>query len=100
MLIDLSSGHIVVLAQADIEVSLVVSKIQIRLSTIVQDVHLTCSSVHISQELNGQLTVFGRSHSSSINVHVRIDFDSSDLKTGGFEEKTGTGSFGISLGSP
>lgn len=40
MLVNFSSGNIVVLAQADIEVSLVVTKIQIRLSTIVQYVHL------------------------------------------------------------
>jgi hypothetical protein len=41
MLVDFSSGDIIVLAQADIEISLVVSKIQIRLSTIIQYVHLT-----------------------------------------------------------
>ena len=50
MLIDLSSGDVVILAQADIEVSLVVSEIQITLSTIVQDVYLTCSSVQFQRK--------------------------------------------------
>lgn len=45
MLVNFSSGYIVVLAQADIEISLVITKIQIRLSTIVQYVHLTWISV-------------------------------------------------------
>ena len=45
MLVNFSSGYIVVLAQADIEVSLVITEIQIRLSTIVQYVYLTWISV-------------------------------------------------------
>lgn len=43
MLIDFASGDVVVLAQADVEVSLVVPQIQIRLSTIVQHIHLACN---------------------------------------------------------
>jgi hypothetical protein len=35
--------------------------------------------------------MFGRSHSSGINVHVWIDLDSGDFETGGLEEQTCTG---------
>ena len=35
-------------------------------------------------------------HSTSIDVHVRINLDSGDFQTGRLEEETGTGSFRIS----
>ena len=41
--------------------------------------------------------MLGRSHSSGINVHVGINLDSSNFKTGGFEEETSTGCFEVSL---
>lgn len=41
MLVHLAGSDVVVFAQADIEITLVVSKIQVRLSAIIQDVHLT-----------------------------------------------------------
>lgn len=46
MLVHLSRGHIVVLSQANVEVTFIVPEIQIRLSSIVQDIDLTCYSVH------------------------------------------------------
>jgi hypothetical protein len=42
--------------------------------------------------------VFGRGHSSGINVHVWINLDSGDFETGGLEEQTSTGCFEVSLG--
>lgn len=30
--------------------------------------------------------MFLRSHSPRIDIHIRIDFDSSDLQSGGFEQ--------------
>jgi hypothetical protein len=47
VLVDFSSRDVVVLVQADIEVSLIVSEIQIRLSSIIEYIHLTCLSAFI-----------------------------------------------------
>jgi hypothetical protein len=43
-----------------------------------------------------QLTVFGRGHSSGINVHVWINLDGRNFETGGLEEQTRTGCFEVS----
>ena len=40
--------------------------------------------------------MFGRGHSSGINVHVWINLDSGDFETGGLEEQTSTGCFEVS----
>lgn len=45
MLVDLSGGDVVIASERDVEVSFVVSKIQIHLSTIVEDKHLSVSAV-------------------------------------------------------
>ena len=64
MLVDLSGGHVVVLAEGDIEVTLVVTEVEIGLTAVVEDIHLT---------------VLGRSHGTGIDVHVRVDLDGGDL---------------------
>lgn len=72
--VDLSGGNVVVLAQRDVQVPLIVAEIQIGLPTIVEDV---------------DLAVLGRSHRTGVNVHVRIDLDGGYAETGGLEKETG-----------
>ena len=55
MLVNLAGRDIIFSSQSDIQVSLVVSQIEVDLSAIVQ---------------HEALAVFGRSHSSGIDVHV------------------------------
>ena len=76
MAVDFSSGNIVILAEGDVQVPLVVSQIQIGLSTVVEDVHLA---------------VLGRRHRTGIDVHIRIDLDGSHAETGGLEQETRRG---------
>ena len=40
--------------------------------------------------------MFGRGHSSGINVHVWINLDSGNFQTGSLEEQTSTGCFEVS----
>lgn len=75
MLVDLSGRDVVVLVETDVEVSLIVSQVKIRLSTVVENVNLS---------------VLRGGHCSGINVHVRVNLDSRDFESGGLEEKPGT----------
>ncbi len=72
--IDLAGGDVVVTAEGDIEVSFVVTEVEIGLSSIVKNV---------------DLTVLGGRHGTGIDVHVRIDLDGSNTKAEGLEKKTG-----------
>lgn len=64
MLVHLSGSHIVVLIKGNVEISLIVTEIKIGLTAIVEDV---------------DFAMFGRSHSTGINVHIRVNLDRSDL---------------------
>lgn len=102
--IDLSRGDIVLSTKRHIQVSLVVSKIEIHLSSIVQNENFTCNVDNscifgdqppcINQrpvwksdksESQVRLTMFSWCHRSSINVHVGINLDGSDIQTKSFE---------------
>jgi len=74
MTINLSRSDIIILAQSDIQIPLIIPQIQIGFPTIVEDV---------------DFTVLGRRHGTGVDVHVRVDFDGCHAETGGFEEKTG-----------
>ena len=73
MLVHLARRHIVVLSQTDIEIPLVIAEIKIRLSTIIQHVHLA-------------MLCWG--HGTSINVHVRVNLDGRDFETSRLEYQT------------
>lgn len=93
VLVDLSSGDVVVLAERDVKVTLVVAKVEVGLTTVVENVDLTCSVLGDKlDERKGSakqlLTVLGGGHGSGINVHVGVNLDRGDLVAGALEEET------------
>ena len=76
MRVDFTRGDVVVTRQSDVEISFVVTQIQINFTSVIQD---------------KTLTMLERRHSSRVNVHVRVDFDGSDSVTQGFKKQTGGG---------
>lgn len=73
MPVDLSRGNVVVAAERDIEVPLVVAQVEVSLSSIVED---------------KDLSVLGRCHGTGIDVHVGVNLDGRDSQTQGLEEQT------------
>ena len=93
VLVNLASRDVVVLAETDVEVSLVVSEIQVGLTTVVEDVYLTLSKsalISMTPALGTGLTMLCRSHCSGIDVHVRVNLDSGSLETGSLEHEPST----------
>lgn len=95
--VDLSCRDVVIAREGDIQVSLVVSKVQIDLSAIVKDIHLTCrtsiSGLLEVERLFPDRTVLLGSDSSRIYVHVGVDFNGRDLHTDHLEQQAGGGSW-------
>lgn len=92
----LSRGDVIIAAEGNIEVAFVVAQIKINFSPIVQYVYLACmkrnSAVLLTRKRSDKRqTMFSWAHGTSIDVHVWIDLDSSNLKPGGFEKKAGRG---------
>jgi hypothetical protein len=79
--VDLSSGDVVFPGEGDVKVSLVVSQIQIDLTTIVQykDFTVPVTIQHLSASISIKCLLLGRRHSSSIDVHVWINLDGRDV---------------------
>lgn len=83
--------------EGDVQVSLVVSKVQIDLSAIVKDIHLTCGTstsglLEVERLFPGRTVLLG-SDSSRIYVHVGIDFNGRDLHTDHLEQQARRGSW-------
>ena len=71
--VDLACGDIIVARQRDIQVTLIISQIQVDLATIVQHKHLT---------------VLCRCHGTRVNVHVRVDLDGCHSQTQRAQQQT------------
>ena len=69
--VDFTGGKIVILAEVNIEETLVVAKIQIDLAAVVENEHFS---------------VFKRRHCASIAVQIWIDFDRSDSQASAFQQ--------------
>ena len=71
--------------EGNIQISLIVSKVQIDLSAIVKDIDLTCgTSISGLLRVEGPFpdrTVLLRSHGSRIYVHIGVDFNDGNLHT-------------------
>ena len=83
--------------EGDVQVSLVVSKVQIDLSAIVKDIHLTCGTstsglLEVERLFPGRTVLLG-SDSSRIYVHVGIDFNGRNLHAGHLEQQARRGSW-------
>lgn len=94
--VDLSCCNIVVTRKGDIQVSLVVSKVQIDLSAVVKDIYLTCTTMisglrGVEKKSFVDCTVLLRPHSSRIYVHVGVDFNGSNLHPSHLEQQAGRG---------
>ena len=91
--VDLSCRNVVVAREGNVQVPLVISKIQVDLPAIVQDIDLTCgatiSGLQGVERLFLDRTVLLRSHGSRIYVHIGVDFNGSNLKTGRLEQQAG-----------
>jgi hypothetical protein len=93
VLIDLARRDVVLARQRDVEVALVVSKIEIDLTAIVQNEDFTVSGEN--DQLDSCLPVkhgfnlLGGCHGSGINVHVRIDLNARDLEANSLEQQPG-----------
>lgn len=82
MLVDLSGRDVVLARERDVEVSFIVSQIQIHLTTIIEDEHLSVSARRLVRAtfLQHGHNVLSRSHRSRIDVHVRVNLDGSDVQ--------------------
>lgn len=76
-----SGGDVVVSGQSHVEISLIISKIEVDFTSIVQNVYFAwkLALARRSRLIYSDHTMLLGSHSASIYVHVRVDLDSSDL---------------------
>lgn len=94
VLVDLASGDVVLASEGNIEVSLVVSEVEVDFSTVIEDKDFTVSDV-VSRRL-GQTAIsqtpiriprpehekehsLRRGHSPSIDIHIRVNFNGRDV---------------------
>ena len=82
--IDFSSRDIIIPGQRDIKITFIISQIQIDLSAIVKDINFPLipifKTIVLLDYWSNNLTMFRGSYRSSIDVHIRVDFNSSDFK--------------------
>ena len=92
--VDLSCRDVVFAREGNVQVSLVVSKVQIDLSAVVKDVDLTCgtsiSGLGTEKPFLGR-TMLLRSHGPRIYVHIGINLNGSNLQTCHLEQQAGRG---------
>lgn len=83
MLVDLSCSNIVLTSESDIQIALVVSQIEINLSSVIENKNLSVpigkNKINIPicpSPLEHAISVLlGRRHGSGINIHIRINLD-------------------------
>lgn len=85
MLVDLSGSDVVLPGQGDVEVTLVVTKVEVDFTTVVENEALSVSVGASNQHFVfwryslRRGFVLGGCHSSGIDVHVGVDLNSSDV---------------------
>lgn len=98
LLVHLSGGDIVFPRQGNVKVPLVVSKIEIDFASVAEHEAFTVPASRIRSALRPagrgpaqREVVLGRSHGSSIDIHVWVDLDGSDVgrSAGGALRKLG-----------
>ena len=89
--IDFSSRDIIIPGQRDIKITFIISQIQIDLSAIVKDINFPLipifKTIVLLDDWSNNLTMFRGSYRSSIDVHIRVDFNSSDFKPNRLQEQ-------------
>jgi hypothetical protein len=105
MLVDLAGCDVVLASERNVEITLVVSEVEVYFSAIVKDEHFTVpvqivlasSSIiflityptHPSFSASGKKHSLGGRHGSGIDVHVWINLDARNLETDGLEQQSG-----------
>lgn len=81
MLVDLASCDVVVACQGNIQVSFVVSEVEVDLSAVVEDEALPVPAVWLerSSASGDETTVLHRRHGPCIDIEVWVDLDRSDV---------------------
>jgi hypothetical protein len=92
MLVHLSGRNAIFLLQRDVEVSLVVSEIEVDLTAIVKyEAFAVPVSVRTASFALMAMFLLRRSHGPCIDVHVWVDLDRGHFETDGLEQQAGRG---------